>query len=145
MYTKTLGPWAEIIFLVSAFMALYSTLFTAAASFSRIFTDAFGQLGWLQFYHYPSRKKSIAILAWVFPFAWCALFLFLKLPVGMILIGGFMTSVLLLLVVFSAIIFRYYRLPERLKPSALYDFAFWVSAGSIIAIGVYGIVQVIKG
>ena len=82
MYTLTLGPWAEIIFMVSAFMALYSTLFTAAASFTRIFTDAFGQLGWLPFYHYPTRKKTIAILAWVFPIAWCSLFLFFKLKLG---------------------------------------------------------------
>ncbi|MDB5263091.1 MAG: divalent metal cation transporter [Adhaeribacter sp.] len=145
MYTQTLGPWAEVIFMVSAFMALYSTLFTAAASFTRIFTDAFGQLEWLPFYHYPTRKKTIAILAWVFPLSWCGLFLFFRLPVGMILIGGFMTSVLLLLVVFAAIIFRYRRLPARLKPSALYDLAFWLSAGSIVAIGAYGIFQVLKG
>jgi manganese transport protein len=145
MYTQTLGPWAEIIFMIGAFMALYSTLFTATASFSRTFTDAFGQLGWLRFYHFPSRKRMIAILAWAFPAAWCALFIFIKLPVGMILIGGFMTSVLLLLVVFAALYFRYRRLPPQLKPSAFYDLAFWLSASTIVAMGIYGIVQVIKG
>jgi Mn2+/Fe2+ NRAMP family transporter len=145
MYTQTLGPWAETIFIIGGFMALYSTLFTAVASFSRMFTDAFGQLGWLRFYHYPSRKRMIAILAWIFPLAWCALFVFIKLPVSMILIGGFMTSILLLLVVFAAIYFRYWRLPGALKPNLLYNLAFWLSASAIVCIGVYGIVQVVKG
>jgi manganese transport protein len=145
MYTQTLGPWAEVIFIIGAFMALYSTFFTAAASFTRTFTDAFGHLGWLRFYHYPSRKRMVAILAWAFPLVWCLLFIFIKLPVGMILIGGFMTSILLLLVVFAAVHFRYRRLPSQLKPTAFYDLAFWLSACTIVAIGVYGIVQVIKG
>ena len=145
MYTKTLGPWAEIIFMIGALMALYSTFFTAAASFTRIFTDAFGQLGWLRFYHYPTRMRMIAILSWVFPLAWCTLFLFIKLPVGMILIGGFMTSILLLLVVVAAIHFRYRRLPAGLKPNHFYDLAFWLSASTIVALGIYGIVQVING
>lgn len=145
MYTRTFGPWAKLIFMIGAFMALYSTLFTATASFSRMFTDAFGQLGLLRFYHQPSRKRMMAVLAWFFPALWCGLFLFIKLPVGMILVGGFMTSILLLLVVFAAIHFRYRRLPFQLKPSLFYDLILWLSACTIVIIGIYGIVQAVKG
>lgn len=145
MYTRTLGPWAYAIFMAGAFMALYSTLFTAAASFARMFTDAFGQLGWISFHHFPSRKRTIAVFAWVLPAAWCALFLFIKLPVGMILIGGFTTSILLLLVVLAAIFFRYRRLPAELKPGFFYDAAFWLSTSAIVTIGIYSIVQALKG
>ncbi|WP_169728018.1 Nramp family divalent metal transporter [Adhaeribacter aquaticus] len=145
MYTQTLGSWAEVVFMIGAFMALYSTLFTATASFSRIFTDVFAQLGWLQFYDFPARKRMLAWLAWAFPASWCVLFLFIKLPVGMILIGGFMTSFLLLLVVFVALHFRYRRLPAALKPGTFYDLAFWLSAGTIWVMAIYGMVQVLKG
>lgn len=144
MYTQTLGPWAETVFMISAFMVLYSTMFTATASFTRIFSDAFGQLGWLRFQDYTVRKRAIAILAWAFPISWCMLFIFIKLPVSMILLGGFMTSVLLLLVVYAAIHFRYHRLPAALKPGKFYDMAFWLSALTIVAIGAYGIFQVIN-
>ena len=144
MYTQTLGPWAETIFMISAFMVLYSTMFTAAASFTRIFADAFGQLGWLRFHDYTVRKKAIAVLAWVFPLSWCGLFLFFKLPVSMILLGGFMTSILLLLVVFAALYFRYRRLPAALKPGIFYDIAFWLSVLTIVAMGAYGIFQAVK-
>ena len=144
MYTRSLGKSAEVVFIIGAFMALYSTLFTAVASFSRMFTDAFGQLGWIRFYDFQQRKKMIAILAWAFPIGWCALFLFIKLPVSMILIGGFMTSILLLLVVFAAIHFRYRRLPAALRPSRIYDLAFLLSASTILCIGIYGIIQVLR-
>ncbi|WP_228466934.1 Nramp family divalent metal transporter [Adhaeribacter swui] len=144
MYTQTLGPWAEVIFMISAFMVLYSTMFTATASFTRIFSDAFGQLGWVSFTDYATRKKTIAVLAWAFPVSWCLLFLFIKLPMSMILLGGFMTSILLLLVVYAAIYFRYRRLPAALKPTRWYDLAFWLSCITILAIAVYGIVQAIK-
>ncbi|MDQ4141078.1 MAG: divalent metal cation transporter, partial [Bacteroidota bacterium] len=120
------------------------TMFTATASFTRIFSDAFGQLGWLSFTNYTTRKKTIAVLAWVFPISWCLLFLFIKLPMSMILLGGFMTSILLLLVVYAAIYFRYKRLPTSLKPTLWYDAAFWLSCLTILAIGIYGITQAVK-
>lgn len=141
MYTQTLGAWAEVVFTISALMVLYSTLFAATASWTRIFADTFGQLGWIDFGNFATRKKIIAILAWLFPVIWCLLFIFIKLPVSMILLGGFMTSVLLLLVVYAAVHFRYKRLPETLKPSIMYDLAFWLSALCILSVGIYGIYQ----
>jgi manganese transport protein len=143
MYTGTLGPWAKSVFMVCALIVLYSTVFAAAASWTRIFSDAFGQIGWINFYDRAARKRSFAWMAWIFPAIWCVLFLFIKLPVLMILLGGFMTSVLLLLVVYAAYQFRYHRLPLSLKPSRFYDFALWLSGLSIIMVGVYGVYKLI--
>ncbi|MDF9795292.1 manganese transport protein [Catalinimonas alkaloidigena] len=142
IYTETLGTWAMSIYLFGALIVLFSTLFAALASWTRIFSDAFGQIGWINFYDPKVRKKSIAILAWVFPLCWAVLFIFIKLPVLMILVGGFVTSILLLVVVYAAFQFRYKRLPERLKPSKFYDIALMLSAIVIVAVGVYSIVKV---
>jgi manganese transport protein len=139
MYTGTLGPWAKSVFIVCALVVLYSTVFAATASWTRIFTDAFGQLGLLNFYDRTARHRMFAWLAWIFPAIWCVLFLFIQLPVLMILLGGFMTSVLLLLVVYAAFHFRYRRLPLALKPGWFYDVAFWLSGISILLVGVYGV------
>lgn len=143
IYTETLGDGARSIYLLGALVVLFSTLFAALASWTRIFSDAFGQLGWIDFYDPLVRKRSIAILAWAFPLAWSLLYLFIKLPVLMILVGGFVTSILLLIVVYAAFYFRYRRLPEALTPSRLYDFSFWISALVIVAVGIYSIVKVI--
>lgn len=143
IYTQTLGPGAKSIFLVGAAVVLYSTLFAAAASWTRIFADAFGQIGLLNFYDLSVRKRTFAYMAWIFPISWCLLFIFIRLPVAMILLGGFVTSILLLLVVYVGFHFRYKRLPQSLKPGKLYDFVFWLSAIMIILIGFYGVVKVL--
>ena len=142
IYTETLGPGAKSVFLLGALVVLFSTLFAALASWTRIFSDCFGQIGWINFYDPHVRRRSIAILAWAFPLAWALLFLFIQLPVLMILVGGFVTSILLLIVVFAAFQFRYHRLPLELKPTTFYDYAFWVSACVIILIGLYSIVKI---
>ncbi len=141
MYTESLGPWANSVFLFGAIVVLFSTLFTSLAAWTRIFTDAFGKIGWIDFANLPQRKKMNMALSWIFPILWTLIFIFLKLPVMMILIGGVLTSFLLVIIVYVAIYFRYRRLPKELSPSTGYDGAFWLSAIVILALGVYGIVQ----
>jgi len=141
LFTVTLGPGAQVGFLIGAFFVLYSTLFTATASWSRIFADAFGQLGWVNFSNPVSRQRAIAGLSWAFPALWCTLYLFIKLPVLMILLGGAATSVLLLVVVWAALQFRYRQLPQSLKPSRAYDSWLWISVLAILGVSLYGIWQ----
>ena len=143
IYTETLGPGAKSVFLAGALVVLFSTVFAALASWTRIFSDCFGQIGWVDFYNPTARRRSIAVLAWVFPLLWTLLFLFIQLPVLMILIGGFVTSILLLIVVYAAWHFRYRRLPASLRPTLVYDTAFWVSAVVIVGVGVYSVVKVL--
>jgi manganese transport protein len=143
IFTETLGDWAKILFLVGAFIVLYSTLFTATASWSRVWGDAFGQLGWIDFRSDKGQKRAISIFSWVFPATWCLLFLFIQAPVLMVLLGGIATSVLLLLVAYVAVVFRYRELPETLRPSTMYDFFFWMSFAAIILVSIYGLCQAI--
>ena len=142
IYTETLGPGAKSVFLLGALVVLFSTVFAALASWTRIFSDCFGQIGWIDFYNPTVRRRSIAVLAWVFPLVWTVLFLFIQLPVLMILIGGFVTSILLLIVVYAALHFRNRRLPASLLPTPMYDIAFWISAVVIVGVGVYSVVKV---
>ncbi|HAK76624.1 MAG TPA: iron transporter [Runella sp.] len=144
LFTQTLGEWAKVIFLIGAFFVLYSTLFTATASWSRIFGDAFGQLGWVKFDDEASRKRVIGMLSWAFPIIWCVLFLVIQMPVTMILLGGIATSILLLLVLWVALVFRYRELPASLSPTATYNFLFWLSVVSILMVSFYGVWQILK-
>ena len=144
MYTETLGPWAKWVFLLGATIVLFSTLFGALASWIRIFTDAFGQLGWLDFNNLAERKRIYDILTWLFPFSWGILFLFIELPAQMVIAGGVITSIILFIVVFAGIHFRYKRLPESLKPGTWYDIGFWISTLAITWVGLYGVLQFIE-
>lgn len=134
MYTETLGPWAKSAFVFGAVVVLYSTMFAALAAWTRLYSDALGQIGLLDFKNHPSRRRWISFFAWVFPLTWTVLYLFYKAPGQMVIIGGAITVVILLIVVYAALYFRYRRLDERLIPSKLYDVALWISASSILAV-----------
>jgi Mn2+/Fe2+ NRAMP family transporter len=142
IYTESLGPGFRTIYLVGAFFVLYSSLFASLAAWTRIYSDIFGQVGWINFYDDKQRGRVIAVLAWIFPIIWASLYLFIELPVLMILSGGLVGSILLFLIVFAAINFRYKR-TQVLEPSVTYDIALWISIASIFGVAIYGIVKVL--
>jgi Mn2+/Fe2+ NRAMP family transporter len=139
MYTESLGPGAKTAFLLGAFITLFSTLFAALAAWTRQVTDIFGQLNWIKFSDPLVRKRSIAILAWVIPLLWATLFVFIKLPVLMVISGGIVGSFLLFLVVFAVLQFRYVRTHPHFKPGISYDLTLWLSILSILGVGALGI------
>ena len=143
MYTQSLGPWARNIFLAGAFVVLFSTLFAALAAWSRMFTDAFSRIGLFSFDNQMARRRAIASCAWIFPLIWGVLFLLIKLPGAMVIIGGSATTVILLIVVFATLHARYHRLDARLKPSVLYDAMLWISAIAIVLVALQTIYQLL--
>ena len=141
MYTESLGPHAKTAFLVGSFITLFSTLFAALAAWTRQLSDIFGQVGFFNFKDHAARKRVVAILAWTIPFLWALVFIFIKLPVLMVITGGLVGSFLLFLVVYAVIHFRYKRLDPFFKPGMLYDFVLWLSIFSIVGVGILGILK----
>jgi manganese transport protein len=141
IYTDALGPKAKIFFLFGSFIVLFSTLFAALAAWTRQYADLFGQLGYMDFHDLKSREKTIRIMALLLPLSWALLFVFIKLPVIMVMLGGIVGSFILFLVVAAVIYFRYQRTEHAFIPSKLYDIALWISILSIVFIGLYGLVQ----
>ena len=144
MYTDSLGSWAEVAFLIGSFFVLFSTLFSALAAWSRLFSDAFSSVGWIDYHNPFSRGRMIAILSFFFPTLWAVLFFVFKDPVWMVLAGGAITAAILLLVVVGAVHFRYRRLPAALKPSIIYDLGFWISVISIISLAILAVWKAIE-
>ena len=139
IFTESLGSWARIFFMVGAFFVLYSTLFAGLAVWGRLFSDIFSHFGWMDFFDLKQRKRSIGILSWVVPLIWAFLFLSIKLPLFMVLSGGIAGSVLLLLVIYATLYFRYGTATGKFDVSWRFDLVFWVSILAILAVSVYGI------
>jgi manganese transport protein len=139
IYTESLGPGIRTIYLVGAFFVLFSSLFATLAAWTRMYPDILGQLGWIDFSNVTQRNRLIAMLAWIIPMLWAILYLFISLPVIMILFGGAVGSVLLFLVVYAALTIHLRR--ESSMPAGwMYKVAFWISILSIFAVGVYGVI-----
>lgn len=144
MYTDSLGSWAEVAFLVGAFFVLFSTLFAALAAWTRLFSDAFSAVGWIDYRDPVSRGRTIAFLSFFFPVLWAVLFFIMWDPVFMVLAGGAITAAILLLVVVGAVHFRYRRLPASLKPSLGYDIGFWISVVAIVFLAVLAVWKAVE-
>jgi len=137
MYTESLGKWASGVFLAGAFVVLFSTVIAALGAWTRMFSDAFAQIGFLDFKNSAQRNRLITILAFMIPLCWAAAFLFYKDPAFMVVVGGMVTVVILFIVAFAAAWFRYRELPAEFKPGKLYDAWLWLSIIAISLVGVY--------
>ncbi len=143
MYTGAYGDWAKGFFLFGSFVVLFSTMFSALAARTRIFTDLFGQVGWIDFFNRKQRRNTIAVLAWVFPVLWIIALIWVKLPVLMVTIGGIITFFMLLIIVYAGLHFRYRQKQFGLESSKFYDFALWMSCLVIFSVGLYGAISLI--
>ena len=143
IYTESAGAGAMVLYIVGAIVVLFSTLFAGSAAWTRMFSDAFAQLGLLDYSNIEQRKKWVRGFAWFFPLAWTILGLSFKAPVAMVAAGGIANAGLLLLVVYAAYTFRYRYLPNALRPGILYDVLLWTSFIAITAVGLIAVVRIL--
>ena len=141
IYTQSLGEGVRNVYLVGAFFVLFSSVYATLAFWTRLFPDIFAQLGWIDFFDVRQRKKLIAVLSWTLPFLWAFMYLYIELPVMMVLFGGVVGSLMLFIVVFGAYHFKYGRV-QQIPSGGFYNVAFWISLISILGVGVYGVVKV---
>jgi Mn2+/Fe2+ NRAMP family transporter len=141
MYTESVGPTAKNIFLIGSFIVLFSTLFAALAIRTRVFSDLFGVLGWIDFSNMRVRLRTMRILAVVFPVLWTIAFLVVKLPVLMVTIGGIATFMMLFIVVAAGLWFHFREKHLLPSPGRGYKLALVLSCVAITLVGVYGIIR----
>ena len=141
IYTDSVGPAAKNIFLIGSFVVLFSTLFAALAIRTRVFSDLFGVVGWIDFSDLKTRLRTIRILAVVFPVLWTIAFLIIKLPVLMVTIGGIATFVMLFIVVIAGLWFRFKSGERPLEPGRIYRILLVISCVAIFLVGIYGLLK----
>jgi hypothetical protein len=141
IYTDSVGPAAKNIFLIGSFVVLFSTLFAALAIRTRVFSDLFGVVGWIDFSNMKVRLRTIRILAVVFPVLWTIAFLVIKLPVLMVTIGGIATFAMLFIVVIAGLWFRFKSGERPVGPGRIYKILLIISCVAIFMVGVYGLLK----
>lgn len=142
IYTDTMGPWAEYVFLVGAITVLFSTLIGSTASVPRLWTNTLGMLGVIDWKDVRARRRTIQILTYCLPTVWAALFLFVQSPVLMVQVGGLGGGVFLLAVVIAAWRLRATGVERRFRGSVWLTVALGISSAAIVFLGVYGILEV---
>ncbi|WP_326686989.1 Nramp family divalent metal transporter [Streptomyces sp. NBC_01795] len=141
IYTDTLGPWAEYLFLAGAIAVLFSVTVASSASVPRLWTNTLGLLGVVDWHDMRSRTRTIRILTCCLPPVWMCIFLWIQSPVLMVQIGGIGGGVFLLAVVVAVWRLRYTGVPKRFRNNPWLTAALVVSSLAILGVGVYGILE----
>jgi hypothetical protein len=84
-----------------------------------------------------NRSMGLRITAAIFPILSVSCYAFFPKPVVLILISGTMQALMLPLIGFAVLYFRYRESDARLGHSVIWDFFLWLSFLSFLAIGCY--------
>ena len=136
MYVPVFGETAPTIFLFGAISVLYSTFFVASASHARVMADALRVFGLVK-KDEATRKFWIRVFSGTTPAASFMVYVFVKAPVVLILLSGVTQAIMLPMLAFSALYFRYRRCPPELCPGRWWDFFLWLSGAGLMIAGVW--------
>jgi Mn2+/Fe2+ NRAMP family transporter len=139
MYTPVLGSWASVTFLIGAFMVLYSTFYVANASHARTFSDGLSVLSVISADE-TTQAKWVKRLSGLFPMLCLAVYWILPQPAWLVLLSGSAQAIMLPMLGFAALYFRYRKCLPELKPSRLFDIGLW---GSVVVLFVIGIATLV--
>lgn len=140
MYEPVFGVAAEVLFLCGAFAVLYSTYFVANAGHARVFADAVRVLGFAAATEHDYRRR-VRILAGVFPVACLVIYLAFPNPPALVLLSGVMQAIMLPMLGFAALFFRYRRCDPRIVPGAAWDLFLWISVAAMLVAGIWALVS----
>lgn len=136
MYTQNtfFAGWGDKVFLLGAFAVLYSTFFVATAGNARMAADA------LRVFRVGAATNAnrlwwTRVFCGIFPFLSLSIYIVSKNPVTLVLIGGFMQSIMLPMLGSAALYFRFWRQDARLRPTRLWDVFLAVSVLGLFVVG----------
>ena len=139
---RPLGKAGLTIFLVGAFVVLFSTMVTASASNARLLAD-----GLILFTVIPKpkdeeRRGQLLSKCCIAVPIFCAIVYFLiGAPVSLVLVGGVAQALMLPFLSIAALYFRYKQTDKPLQPGRLWTVFLWLSALAMSAVGLFQLYQ----
>jgi hypothetical protein len=140
-YVPVFGEHAKWLFLIGAFAVLYSTFLVASAGHARTYTDAFKLLGWLPRHNERAHRRSVSTVGVVLPILSLATYWSGINPVNAVLLAGLMQAILLPMLGFAALYFRWTATDPRIKPRPVWDIALVLSCLGLLITGIWGVVS----
>jgi manganese transport protein len=137
LYSTSFGTVGLWIFIVGAFIVMYSTVFIATASNGRLAADFLNLLGILKLNTDDQRKKAVKIACLILPALFCIFYLSFSKPITLIAIGAIAQALMLPIISFSALYFLYFQTHEKLRPRGSWVFFLWISALMMTSVGAF--------
>jgi hypothetical protein len=136
-YVPVFGEYAGWLFLIGAIAVLYSTFLVANAGHARTLTDCLKVFGLVEHNNQRTHDRLISMFSVLLPLVCLALFWTRMNPVTLVLLGGTTQAIMLPMLGFAAIYFRYFKTDPRLRPSPLWDVMLLVSCVGLLIAGTW--------
>ncbi len=136
MYQPVFGDFAQNLFLFGAFAVLFSTFYVAIAAQGRLAVDVGSVTGIVKL----NERKRLIGLKWagvILPLLSVLCYVFFPKPVILVLIAGTLQAIMLPLIGFAVLYFRYRKCDDHLRPGKVWDFFLWLSFAAFLVVGMY--------
>jgi Mn2+/Fe2+ NRAMP family transporter len=136
MYQPVFGDFAQNLFLFGAFAVLFSTFYVAIAAQSRLAVDVGSVTGIVKL----NKRTRLIGLKWaaiILPLLSVLCYVFFPKPVVLVLIAGTLQAIMLPLIGFAVLYFRYRKCDAHLRPGKVWDFFLWLSFAAFLVVGIY--------
>jgi manganese transport protein len=144
MYKESFGAWGLWVFLFGAFMVLYSTVFVATASNARLFADAASLFKIVRYRDGNHREKWIRMASVALPTISLLMYLAWGAPITLVLIGAVAQALMLPFLGIAAVYFHFQQRKVQLGVGPVWRVLLCISALSMVAVGVYQLVDQIQ-
>jgi len=134
IYTDSLGDWAASLFVVGAFFVLFSTTISAAASSSRILSDALTVVGFLKKGEPRARMRAMRICILVSLSMNAFAYFIFKDPPLMLMISGLIAVFMYPSMGIGTLYLRYFGVDKRIRPGTVITVLLWISAVALALI-----------
>ena len=139
-YVPVFGDYARWLFLGGAIAVLYSTYLVANAGNARMVSDFLSVSGLKSTApDSDQRAKMVTIWSVLLPLACVLAYVAFPKPVHLVTIAGMAQAIMLPIIGFSSIYFRYRETDERLRPGKVWDALLIVSCIALLIAGGWGI------
>jgi Mn2+/Fe2+ NRAMP family transporter len=142
MYSESFGTVGLWIFLVGAFIVLYSTVFIATAGNSRLGVDALRLFDLIHIDDETRRDNWIRIACVVLPALYFVCYVTVGSPVSLVLVGAIAQALMLPFLCYAALHHLYQDTDPDLFPTRRWRFFLWLSAALMTATGIYQLLNV---
>jgi Mn2+/Fe2+ NRAMP family transporter len=143
IYTDTLGPGAECLFLIGAIAVLFSTAIASAAAVPRLWANTLGLLGVIDWTDPWARARTIRLLTYILPTLWAVMFIFVQSPLILLQIGAIATGVFLLAVLAATWRLRTMEVEPQFRANTWLTFALVLSSIGIVALALYTVTDAV--
>ncbi|MFC1764480.1 Nramp family divalent metal transporter [Planctomycetota bacterium] len=136
MYEPVFGEWTSCVFLIGAVAVLFSTFFVNIASASLVWADAFFLFRGKEVSDGNDRRvRSVLFVA--LPTLSFIMYCFFSKPKQLIIMAGMLQTLMLPILSYVALSFRYKQVDETFRPGRVSDIFLWISSFALLLAGAW--------